>query len=74
VQISNQVAILRKLTSLIKDGKYTNGIGKPKKVVLVGHSLGSAISSTAAALEPSISDGLVLTGMNMDSRTDCQQR
>jgi alpha-beta hydrolase superfamily lysophospholipase len=62
----NQVEILKSLAASIKKGKYTT-IGKPEKLVLVGHSLGSGISTATAADVPSIADGLILTGWSYNA-------
>ncbi|OAQ61842.1 alpha/beta-Hydrolase [Pochonia chlamydosporia 170] len=66
-QLSNQVAILRKITHLIRNGKYLKGFGKPKSVVLVGHSFGSSLSLATITAEPSIADGLILTGYSLNA-------
>ena len=39
----------------------------PKKIVLVGHSMGSAISDMLLANNPTIADGAILTGWSRDS-------
>lgn len=57
-----QVEILRSLSQLIRSGQYTGEIGVPDALVLVGHSLGSALSAAAVAAEPDLAEGLVLTG------------
>jgi pimeloyl-ACP methyl ester carboxylesterase len=63
-QATIQVAILQELAKLVKSGKYTGSVGKPKKLVLVGHSFGSGITAAAATAQPGIADGLVLTGFS----------
>ena len=63
-QLPIQVELAKKLTHQIKAGKYTGSVGKPKKLVLVGHSYGSAISAAVLAAEPGLADGVVLTGMS----------
>ena len=62
-QLSIQTALAIKLTQAVKAGNYTGAIGKPDKLVLVGHSYGSAISAAVATAEPALADGLILTGM-----------
>ena len=57
-----QIEILRSLSHLIRSGQYTGPIGVPDSIVLVGHSLGSALSAAAIAVEPSLAEGLILTG------------
>lgn len=61
-QANNQVAMLSYLASSIRSGKYTANV-KAKKLVLVGHSFGSALSNVVAATRPDLVDGVVLTGI-----------
>ncbi|KAK8064623.1 hypothetical protein PG994_007261 [Apiospora phragmitis] len=61
-QISNQLAILTSLTNSVRSGHYTGTLGQPSKVVHVGHSYGSILSHTLVEQDPSISDGIILTG------------
>ncbi|KAK4208203.1 Alpha/Beta hydrolase protein [Rhypophila decipiens] len=61
-QLSNQAAVLTELTKLVKAGKYVGSVGKPKSVVLVGHSIGSNIAAQAVADDLTLADGLILTG------------
>ncbi|KAK5164586.1 uncharacterized protein LTR77_009792 [Saxophila tyrrhenica] len=63
-QLPNQVAIATKLAQLIKAGKNSPAIGKPKSLVLVGHSYGSLISAATVTAQPDICEGLVLTGFS----------
>ncbi|EMT67742.1 Alpha/beta hydrolase family-domain-containing protein [Fusarium oxysporum II5] len=75
VQLGLQVAILKELTVLVRDGKLlasSKVLGKhpeksfnsykPKKVVHVGHSFGSATTSGLLSLHGNLSDGAILTG------------
>ena len=61
-QLNIQIALGIELTKAIKAGKYTGAVGKPEKVVLVGHSYGSGISAGIVAAEVGLVDGVVLTG------------
>jgi len=61
-QASIQIAILEELTNAVKAGNYTGSIGKPKSLVLVGHSLGSALVAAAVTASPGLADGIILTG------------
>ena len=61
-QLSNQAEVLTELTKLVKAGKYVGSIGKPKSVVLVGHSIGSNIATQAITNDLTLADGLILTG------------
>jgi pimeloyl-ACP methyl ester carboxylesterase len=62
-QISTQLAILESLTNNLRTGHYTGKIGKPSKIVHVGHSFGSILTHNLITKYPSISDGVVLTGI-----------
>ncbi|SPO00266.1 uncharacterized protein DNG_03111 [Cephalotrichum gorgonifer] len=64
-QASTQTAILQELTNQLKAGKHIKS--KPKSVVLVGHSYGSALSLGAATADPKIADALVITGLSLNS-------
>lgn len=65
-QLANQVAILGELVKGVREGRYTGTVGKPGKVVLVGHSFGSAVSLNAVAERPELVDGVVLTGFSLN--------
>ncbi|KAF2099701.1 alpha/beta-hydrolase [Rhizodiscina lignyota] len=62
-QISIQVSILAQLAAQIKAGQYTDTIGPPKKLVLVGHSFGSFTTQGLVAAAPEIADAVILTGI-----------
>lgn len=55
--------ILAELAHRIREGQYTGSVGKPKSVVLVGHSFGSFVSNTLVGKYPALVDGVVLTGI-----------
>jgi pimeloyl-ACP methyl ester carboxylesterase len=61
-QLSIQVSILAELAAAIKSGNYTGSGGPPKSLVLVGHSFGSAVTSSVVMNFPKLADGLILTG------------
>ncbi|TVY40706.1 hypothetical protein LSUB1_G002412 [Lachnellula subtilissima] len=63
-QLPIQTEIAKQLAQIVKSGRYPGSIGKPKSLVLVGHSFGSSISAAVAASEPDIADGLILTGFS----------
>lgn len=65
-QRDNQAAVLTELAKLVKAGKYVGGIGKPKSVVLVGHSIGSNIATQAITNDLTLADGLILTGYSFN--------
>ena len=50
------------MTNSLRSGEYTGTIGKPSKIVHVGHSFGSILTHDLITQSPSISDGVVLTG------------
>ncbi|KAH6661673.1 Alpha/Beta hydrolase protein [Halenospora varia] len=60
-QVSNQAVIVEKLSALIRSGKFCS---RPSKLVLVGHSLGSAISNAVLHSNPGLVDAAVLTGFS----------
>jgi pimeloyl-ACP methyl ester carboxylesterase len=57
-QVSNQGAILAKLSAIIRSGKFCS---PPSKIVLVGHSFGSAVSNAVLRSNPDMVEA-VLTG------------
>lgn len=66
-QASIQIAILKELTSAVKAGSYTGSIGKPKSLVLVGHSYGSFLVAAAVTESPDLVDGIILTGFSFNA-------
>ncbi|KAK8072846.1 hypothetical protein PG996_006194 [Apiospora saccharicola] len=60
-QISTHLAILTSLTNSLKSGQYTGTVGKPSKIVHVGHSFGSILTHSLVQQDPSLSDGIILT-------------
>lgn len=63
-QGANQVQILGQIAAQVKAGHYVGSTGKPKKLVLLGHSFGSFISTSLLAQQPNIADAAVLTGLS----------
>lgn len=61
IQAPVELAILIELTTMLRSGRIA-GCGVPSKVVHVGHSYGSVLSNALAALAPTLTDGIVLTG------------
>lgn len=70
-QISNHLAILTSLTNRLRSGQYTGQLpgGKPSKIVHVGHSFGSILTHSLIVQDPSISDGVILTGTAYNQTT-----
>ncbi|KUJ13436.1 uncharacterized protein LY89DRAFT_737415 [Mollisia scopiformis] len=68
-QFSYQLAVLASLTSSLRQGNYTGTIGEPSKIVHVGHSYGSILSHALVAEDPTISDGVLLTGIAYNAST-----
>lgn len=64
-QLSIGIAILSSLAKSVRQGIYTT-IGKPKSLVLVGHSFGSFTSNALVARDPSIADAAILTGYGLN--------
>jgi len=63
-QLWLEVAALRNLTLGIRDGSL--GIEGVEKIVHVGHSFGSSQTYALTAADPTISDGIVLTGFSQN--------
>lgn len=64
-QISITIAVLTELAKSVRQGLYTT-IGKPAKVVVVGHSFGSYSSNAAIAENPGLADAAILTGYGLN--------
>ena len=64
VQATVEAALLIALTTVARQGKVPGLPKPPAKIIHVGHSFGSQLSLALAALAPSLSDGLVLTGFS----------
>ena len=62
VQSLVELSILAQLTQLAREGKLFDHQPKPSKIVHVGHSYGSFLTNALVAKEPSLSDGVILTG------------
>ncbi|CAI6332917.1 unnamed protein product [Periconia digitata] len=69
VQSGNHIELLAKIAQGLRKGKYATGKAA-KKIVLVGHSLGSIFSFGAVTKYPEIAEGLVLTGASLPNSTD----
>ncbi|MCJ1461462.1 hypothetical protein MMC07_000059 [Pseudocyphellaria aurata] len=65
VQLSIGIAVLSSLAKSVRQGRYTT-IGKPKHLVLVGHSFGSFSTNGVVAREPDIADAAILTGYGLN--------
>ena len=59
-QALNEVEILRQLTTLARMGTFSST--PPSKIVHVGHSFGSFITSAFVGMYPTLSAGAILTG------------
>lgn len=64
IQVFLEQAALEQLSQLARTGSVPGVSAKFAKVVHVGHSFGSILSYALARDEPSLSDGLVLTGFS----------
>ena len=66
-QAAIQTAILASLTKSLYQGNYTSSqFGKPKSLILIGHSFGSSTSNAALAEIPSLVDAAILTGFGLN--------
>ncbi|KAF2728929.1 alpha/beta-hydrolase [Polyplosphaeria fusca] len=68
-QASIQAEQLTALAKSIRAGKYTSDI-KAEKIVLVGHSYGSYLSTAVIVNEPDLAEGIVLTGLAFPTKND----
>jgi pimeloyl-ACP methyl ester carboxylesterase len=66
-QINIQVEILKELSKMVKSGEYTEAIGKPDKLALMGFSFGSYITHAAIGTSPDLADAVVLTAVGFNS-------
>lgn len=66
VQANVELALLTSLTKLVRQGQLP-GVPRPRKIVHVGHSYGSALVAGLAATTPTLSDGIILTGIAANS-------
>ncbi|KAH7303809.1 Alpha/Beta hydrolase protein [Stachybotrys elegans] len=66
-QINIQVDILKELSRLVRSGHYTNAIGAPEKLALMGFSFGSFITHAAVGTSPEIADAVVLTAIGLNT-------
>jgi pimeloyl-ACP methyl ester carboxylesterase len=62
LQSTVELAILIKLTEMLKAGALSPKIAKPSKIVHVGHSYGSSLSNGLVGTRPDLSDGVIFTG------------
>ena len=62
IQAPVELAVLIELTKLLRAGTVIAGTSAYKNVVHVGHSYGSDLSNYLVAVEPKLSDGIILTG------------
>lgn len=64
-QLWLEVAALRSITLALRSGNL-EGCGQYQKIVHVGHSFGSSQTYALTAADPSISDGIILTGFSQN--------
>lgn len=58
--------MIQRLTSFVREGKYTGNIGKPRKVALMGFSFGSYATHGAISLTPELADAVILTAIGFN--------
>jgi len=68
------MAVLKRLATFVKAGKYIRIVGKPVKIAIMRCSFGSYTTPGAAATMPDIPDTVVLTAVsfNLSNRVQCQ--
>ncbi|KAL1604047.1 hypothetical protein SLS60_005639 [Paraconiothyrium brasiliense] len=69
VEAGPQIELLASLLRSLRKGQYTAGV-KASKLVLIGHSFGSAISNNVLGLYPELADAAILTGYAFPSKED----
>ncbi|CAF9903795.1 MAG: hypothetical protein ALECFALPRED_002982 [Alectoria fallacina] len=67
IQVPTELSAIYELTMMLRRGGLPNVPWAFSKIVHVGHSLGSILSYNLAAMDPTASDGLILTGFSQDS-------
>jgi pimeloyl-ACP methyl ester carboxylesterase len=67
VQTVIELAILTKITTMLRAGTISKEIHVPRKIVHIGHSYGSQLSNALIASTPDLSDGVVLTGYSLNA-------
>lgn len=67
-QLWLEVAALKQVTELARNASLPGGCGSSgfQKIVHVGHSFGSSQTYALTAQDPSISDGIILTGFSQN--------
>lgn len=67
-QLWLEVAALREVTQLARNASLPGGVGSAgfQKIVHVGHSFGSSETYALTAQDPTISDGIILTGFSQN--------
>ncbi|KAG8527724.1 uncharacterized protein KY384_007878 [Bacidia gigantensis] len=63
IQAPIEIAAIAALTKMLRDGTFP-GVKQIKKVVHIGHSFGSGQTYNLVNMDPSSSDGIVLTGFS----------
>lgn len=64
IQAALEIAALRAMTLMLREGKFPKVPHAFSKIIHVGHSFGSGQSYALTAMYPTISDGIVLTGFS----------
>ncbi|PHH77390.1 hypothetical protein CDD80_667 [Ophiocordyceps camponoti-rufipedis] len=64
IQLFLELDALAALTNWVRRGGLPGGQHQSSKIVLVGHSFGSALTTMVASQYPGLADGIVLTGFS----------
>ncbi|KAK9492591.1 Alpha/Beta hydrolase protein [Lipomyces doorenjongii] len=64
--IFKAISVLQSISKLVRNGLYTGRLGKPNKIAVIGFSFGSYTTHGAIAMDPSIADAVILTGMGFN--------
>lgn len=68
-QAAIHIDVLGELATKIRSGQYTDNIGVPAKLALIGHSMGSGFTNGLVVKAPKIADAVVLTGLALAQDT-----
>ncbi|KAL8829639.1 MAG: hypothetical protein Q9170_006076 [Blastenia crenularia] len=66
LQVPAEMSALYELTMMLRNGTLPSVPHAFTKIVHIGHSFGSALSFALAAMHPTASDGLILTGFSQN--------
>ena len=66
LQMPLELSVVQEMTTMVRNGAFSNIPYCFSKIVHVGHSFGSSLIYNLASQYPTTSDGLILTGFSLD--------